>query len=60
MDFREYTQETQDVLNEYLGEVIFNCDKCQNCSFYHDDNICFFAYECVKNNFNYFKKALDN
>lgn len=42
-------------LDEYLRETVSNDDKCKNCMLRHEDNICFFAYECIKNNHNRFK-----
>lgn len=42
-------------LNEYLKEVIANNNKCSQCQRNHC-NICFFAYECIKNNFNFYVK----
>lgn len=42
-------------LDEYLREVIKNDEKCKNCMLKHEDNICFFAYECIRNNHYHFK-----
>ena len=39
-------------LHEYLIEVIKNSKICANCIFNHD-GICFFAYECIKNNYDF-------
>ena len=44
------------VLNEYLEEVFKNSDKCKYCVFNHNEEFCFFAYECVKENFSFYKK----
>lgn len=40
-------------LNEYLVEVIRNSHKCTYCIYNHD-GICFFAYECVKNDWSFY------
>lgn len=45
-------------LDEYLREVVKNDEKCKYCMLRHEDNICFFAYECIKNNHNNFKLEL--
>ena len=41
--------------DEYFRETIKNNEKCKNCMLKHEDNVCFFAYECIKNNYCYFK-----
>ena len=46
---------TDNDLNEYLRETVKNDEKCKNCMLKHEDNVCFFAYECIKNNHNHFK-----
>ena len=45
-------------LDEYLREVIKNDEKCNNCVLKHEDNICFFAHGCIKNNHSHFKLEL--
>jgi len=40
-------------LNDYLKEVIRNSYKCAHCTFNHSE-ICFFAYECIKKDFQNF------
>lgn len=40
-------------INDYLAEVIKNNYKCQHCIL-NRDGICFFAYECVKNDFKHY------
>ena len=42
------------ILNDYLYEVVKNSHRCQHCKFYHDGEYCFFAYNCIKNDFNYY------
>lgn len=42
-------------IDEYLKLVCKNSEKCSQCMLYHN-GICFFAYECVANNFNFFKE----
>ena len=49
---KQYTKEQWQVIHDYLIEVIKNNWRCQHCKFYHN-NICSFAYECVKNGFSY-------
>ena len=48
-----------DELNKFLTEIVSNCAKCQCCVFCHelDDktNFCFFAYDCIRENFELFK-----
>lgn len=43
-------------LNNFLEEVVKNNTLCKGCELNHN-GICFFAYECIKNDFIYF---LDN
>ena len=46
-------------INKYLEEVIKNNEKCQNCQLgirQEEKHICFFAGECVANNFKCFKE----
>lgn len=45
-------------LNDYLKVVIQNNYKCQHCKLYHEkDNICFFASECVANDFTHYTEG---
>lgn len=50
-------------LNKFLTEVVNNCTKCQDCIFCHilDDetNFCFFAYDCIRENFKLFQREFD-
>ena len=46
------TKEYMQYLNEYLAEVIKNSYRCEHCVNNHD--FCFFAYECIKHDFEYF------
>ena len=43
-------------LNDYLKVVIENNYKCQHCIICNE-NICFFASECVANDFTYYKEG---
>ena len=44
-------------LYDYLMEVISKCSKCKNCFFRHNSNYCYFAYECIRNDFSCYAKA---
>jgi hypothetical protein len=39
-------------LNDYLIEVVKNSKICAECIFNHG-GVCFFAYECIKNNYDF-------
>lgn len=58
MNFENLTNEQATLLNEYLKNIIKKCSICKHCVLLHSDfnNIpyCFFAFECVKNNFEHF------
>ena len=46
-------------LDKYLEETVKNNEKCNKCTLRHDDSvdsICYFAYNCIKNNNEYFKE----
>lgn len=43
-------------LNKYLAEVIQNSHKCAHCIYNHD-GICFFAYECIKNDWSFYDEG---
>ena len=50
----KYNQCCLDTLNKYLSEVIKYSYRCAHCALYHPkENVCFFAYECIKNDFNH-------
>ena len=55
MDTKEYAVKILK-LEKYLREVIKNDEKCKNCIFKYENNVCFFAYECIKNNHNHLIK----
>lgn len=42
-------------LDNYLNIVCKNSSKCASCAFCHD-GICFLAYKCIANDFNFFKE----
>ena len=42
------------IINNYLLEVVKNNYKCQHCSLCLN-NTCFFAYDCIKKDFYYYK-----
>lgn len=47
-------------LNAYLTEVVKNSHKCAHCAFCHYGllgSICFFAYECIQHDFNYYNEG---
>lgn len=46
-------------LNEYLIEVVKNSNICEHCIFNHN-GICFFSYECIKNNYDSYKENTEN
>lgn len=45
-----------ETLNAYLWEVVANSSKCRKCALRHADESCFFAYECIMNDFSFFLK----
>ena len=45
-------------LNDYLKEVVKNCHFCAHCDFNHY-GICFFAFDCIQNNFYNFRNNED-
>lgn len=51
LDFTKLSKEAQQAINNYLIEVIQHNYKCAHCTFSHNGTFCFFAYECVKNDF---------
>lgn len=55
----DYTMEQCQALNDYLVEVVKNCSMCKECCFRHefsDEVFCFFAFDCLQNNFSFFKE----
>lgn len=52
-----YSKEYLKKLNNLLQEVVKNNKKCQQCIYCHENGVCFFAYECIKNNFEYYNKS---
>lgn len=46
-------------LYDYLIEIIKNSYICKHCIFNHND-MCFFSYECIKNNYNFYKESIEN
>ncbi len=44
------------ILNDYLIEVIKHSYRCQHCERCHENELCFFAYDCIKNDFYYYKE----
>lgn len=46
-------------LNDYLFQVVQNARKCNHCALCHENGICFFAYECIKHDFYYYKEEDD-
>ena len=50
------TEKEIKIINNYLLEVVKNSYKCQHCSMCHNNNICLFAYNCIKKDFYDYKK----
>ena len=53
------TEKEIKIINNYLLEVVKNSYKCQHCAhcfMYHNNNICFFAYDCIKKDFYCYKE----
>lgn len=46
------TEKEIKILDKYLRQVVQNNYKCQHCFCRDDQDFCFWAYECVKNDFN--------
>ena len=49
-------KENLEILNNYILQIIEHSSKCQHCAMLHDENVCFLAYECIKNDFYYMKE----
>ena len=43
------------ILHDTLEAIIKNSDICQSCAFCTCDNVCFFASQCLTNNFSFYK-----
>lgn len=41
-------------LNDFLMETVSNCSKCRDCAHCFNSYCCYFAYECIRNNFSFF------
>lgn len=41
-------------LNDFLMEVVSNCSKCRECAFRFNGYCCYFASECIRQDFSYF------
>lgn len=53
----EMTREEMNILDDFIQTFIVHSEKCQNCQFCHSSEMCFFAYECLLNDFkNFIKK----
>jgi hypothetical protein len=48
-------RETMYILHDFMNEIIKNSNVCQNCAFCSCDNLCFFAKECLTNDFSLYK-----
>lgn len=44
-----------EIINDYLAEVIKNSDICFSCRYNHG-GCCFWGFECIQNNFDYYHK----
>lgn len=47
--FNTWTQEQQDAIQEFLSQCINNSYRCAHCMLKHEDNSCYFAYDCFLN-----------
>jgi hypothetical protein len=45
---------TMEILSDYLALVIKNNTYCKTCQLNHN-GICFFAYDCIANDFIYYE-----
>ena len=50
---RRMTEQEAKILNDYLAECIKNSHHCAHC-IYNYNNICFFAGECIKNDYKFY------
>ena len=41
-------------LNNFLIETISNSSKCKRCTHCFNAYCCYFAYECIRNDFSFF------
>ena len=53
-------REKNEILNDLAQLCVANFLKCQVCTFCHNDNTCFFAVDCLTNNFSHFKRYGEN
>ena len=54
-DFNKLTREEQVAISDYLMDVVRKSYRCAHCDLCHCGEICFFAYDCVRNDFAYCK-----
>ena len=54
-DFNKLTKEEQNAINDYLKDVVQNSYRCAHCDLYRLEGFCFFAYDCIRNDFAYRK-----
>jgi len=58
---REETKE--EILNAFIKQVIKNSRRCNHCIYCHNPNtdeiFCFFAYECLIRDFDFFDEGDD-
>ena len=38
-------------LNDFLMETVSNCSKCKECAYCFNTYCCYFASECIRNDF---------
>lgn len=41
-------------LNDFLMKTVSNCSKCKECTHRFNTYYCYFAYECIHNDFSFF------
>lgn len=51
LDPTKLSTEAQKALNDYLIEVVQHSYRCAHCMLNHNGQFCFFAYDCVRNDF---------
>ena len=56
MDLEILTKEEKKLLSQFMEEIIKNNDTCQSCGLCYG-NCCYFASECLTNNFCHFTET---
>ena len=56
-ELTKLSREAQIAINDFLEETVIHNYRCAHCIFKHGDGTCYFAYECIKNDFQYYNEG---